>query len=206
MLSEAAMDSGGPKTLDSDTPLSSSSSSSSSSNYGDWKERIIFPTILAGFIGGGAGLVSKHRKVHGLANISATYATNLSIVAACYCGAREFVRVSRRSEPDDLMNSAIAGFGTGALLGRLQGGRLGSVRYSIMFTVAGTAIDYATLKLKPVFRSYKETILEESSSWMKLPEWSPIQVLDEEALAAKQAREQQLYAQRVLGQVNEKDP
>lgn len=36
-------------------------------------------------------------------------------------GAREFVRVSRRSEPDDLMNSAIAGFGTGALLGRLQG-------------------------------------------------------------------------------------
>ncbi|KAG7025425.1 hypothetical protein SDJN02_11920 [Cucurbita argyrosperma subsp. argyrosperma] len=111
MLSEAAMDSGGPKTLDSDTPLSSSSSSSSS-NYGDWKERIIFPTILAGFVGGGAGLVSKHRKVHGLANISATYATNLSIVAACYCGAREFVRVSRRSEPDDLMNSAIAGFGT----------------------------------------------------------------------------------------------
>ena len=30
--------------------------------------------------------MSKHRKVHGLANISATYATNLSIVAACYCG------------------------------------------------------------------------------------------------------------------------
>ena len=87
-----------------------------------------------------------------------------------------------------------------------SGGRLGSVRYSIMFTIAGTAIDYATLKLKPVFRSYKETILEESNSWMKLPEWSPIQVLDEEALAAKQAREQQLYAQRVLGQVNKKDP
>lgn len=40
----------------------------------------------SGFVGGGAGLVSKYRKVHGLANISATYATNLSIVAACYCG------------------------------------------------------------------------------------------------------------------------
>lgn len=36
-------------------------------------------------------------------------------------GAREFVRVTRKSGSDDLMNSAIAGFGTGAVLGRLQG-------------------------------------------------------------------------------------
>lgn len=36
-------------------------------------------------------------------------------------GAREFVRITRKSEQDDLMNSAIAGFGTGAILGRLQG-------------------------------------------------------------------------------------
>ncbi|KAA0026138.1 hypothetical protein IC582_002151 [Cucumis melo] len=196
------MDSPDPKTPNSDTPFSSSTSS----DYGGWKERIFYPTLLAGLVGGGAGLLSKYRKIHGLANISATYATNLSIVAACYCGAREFVRVSRRSEPDDLMNSAIAGFGTGALLGRLQGGQLGSVRYSLIFTIVGTTVDYATLKLKPTLRSYKESIIEGSSSWMKLPEWSPIQVLDEEALAAKQAREQQLYAQRALGQLNKKDP
>lgn len=36
-------------------------------------------------------------------------------------GAREFVRISRHSEPDNLLDSAIAGFGTGAILGRLQG-------------------------------------------------------------------------------------
>lgn len=88
----------------------------------------------------------------------------------------------------------------------MLGGQLGAIRYSLIFTVAGTAVDYATLKLKPAFRSYKESIFGESSSWMKLPEWSPIQVLDEEALAAKQAREQQLYAQRALGQLNKKDP
>lgn len=41
---------------------------------------------MAGVAGGGIGLVSKHRKTHGLANISATYATNLAIVAGCYCG------------------------------------------------------------------------------------------------------------------------
>jgi hypothetical protein len=38
-----------------------------------------------------------------------------------FSGAREFVRVVRKSEPDDLVNSAVAGFGSGALLGRLQG-------------------------------------------------------------------------------------
>lgn len=36
-------------------------------------------------------------------------------------GAREIVRASRHSEPDDLFDSAIAGFGTGAILGRLHG-------------------------------------------------------------------------------------
>lgn len=42
--------------------------------------------ICAGIVGGGVGLVSKHRKVHGLSNISATYATNFAIVTGCYCG------------------------------------------------------------------------------------------------------------------------
>lgn len=36
-------------------------------------------------------------------------------------GAREYVSVTRKTGPDDLVNSAIAGFGTGAILGRLQG-------------------------------------------------------------------------------------
>ncbi|KAG5567262.1 hypothetical protein RHGRI_002727 [Rhododendron griersonianum] len=102
-----------------DKTLEATSSSSSSSD--GWKERILIPTLLAGIAGGGYGLLSKHSKVHGLANISATYATNFAIVAGCYCGAREFVRASRKAEPDDLLNSAIAGFGSGAILGRLQG-------------------------------------------------------------------------------------
>lgn len=41
---------------------------------------------ITGVAGGGVGLVSKHRKVHGLANISASYAANLAIVTGCYCG------------------------------------------------------------------------------------------------------------------------
>ncbi|GFZ13477.1 mitochondrial import inner membrane translocase subunit Tim17/Tim22/Tim23 family protein [Actinidia rufa] len=175
--------------------------SPSSSSKG-WKERILIPTILAGIAGGGFGLVSKHRKAHGLANISGTYATNFAIVAGCYCGAREFVRATRESTPDDLMNSALAGFGSGAILGRLQGGHKGQVRYSIIFTVVGTAVDFATLQLKPALESYRESMIGSNDSsqkhggWLRLPEWSPIQVLDEEALAAKKAREQKLYAQR----------
>ncbi|XP_042513338.1 uncharacterized protein LOC122088216 [Macadamia integrifolia] len=177
-----------------------------------WKGRILIPTLIAGVVGGGFGLVSKHRKTYGLANISATYATNCSIVTGCYCGAREFVRASRASGPDDLINSAIGGFGCGALLGRLQGGQLGAIRYSVVFAVVGTTVDFATMRLKPLLQKYGESIFggsdgseQNTPTWLRLPEWSPIQVLDEEALAAKRAREQQLYAQRTLGNLNEKE-
>jgi hypothetical protein len=195
-----------PKILQGDPPSSSSSSSADT-----WKERILIPTLLAGIVGGGAGLVSKHRKVHGLAKISTTYATNLAIVTGCYCGAREFVRATRKTGPDDLLSAAIAGFGTGALLGRLQGGQRGAIRYSIIFAIAGTAADFATIRLNSILGSYSESIsgnnrsLQKKDDWLKWPEWFPIQVLDEEALAAKQAREQQLYAQRALGELNKEE-
>lgn len=174
----------------------------------NWKERILIPTLLAGITGGGVGLVSKHRKVHGLANISTTYATNFSIVTGCYCGAREFVRVVRKSEPDDLVNSAVAGFGSGALLGRLQGGQFGAFRYSVIFAVVGTTVDFATIKLRPALSNFKESIFKEKEKkpgWLKLPEWSPIQVLDEEALAAKEAREKELYARSALGKLSKEE-
>ncbi|CAI0414886.1 unnamed protein product, partial [Linum tenue] len=113
--------------------------------------------------------------------------------------AREFVRVTRKSDPDDLLNSAIAGFSTGALLGRFQAGQLGAIRYSFIFAVAGTSVDFATIKLRPKLKSLKESIFgseENKDGGWKLPEWFPIQVLDEEALAKKEAREKQLHAQR----------
>lgn len=166
---------------------------STPSSSDGWMERIFYPTLLGGIVGGAAGTLSKHRKVHGLANVSATYASNLAIVTACYCGAREFVRVTRKSEPDDLVNSAIGGFCSGTLLGRLQGGQRGAVRYSVMFAIVGTAVDFATLKLQPLVKSHYDSLL---GGDLKLPEWSPIQILDEEALAAKRAREEQLRAQR----------
>ncbi|CAM8927547.1 unnamed protein product [Rhodiola kirilowii] len=159
-----------------------------------WIQRIIRPTVLAGVVGGCVGTVSKHRKVHGLANMSATYAANFAIVAATYCGMREMVRASRHSEPDDLIDSALGGFASGALLGRLQGGQLGAVRYSVGFAVVGTAIDYATQRLRPMVGSYMEKA-QKVESW-KLPEWSPIQMMDEEERAAKKAREKQLFAER----------
>jgi len=64
-----------------------------------------------------------------------------------------------------------------------------------MFAVAGTAVDYAMLKLRPVLKGFRDSIL---GGELKLPEWSPIQILDEEALAAKRAREEQLRAQRAI--------
>ncbi|XP_057781034.1 uncharacterized protein LOC130999541 [Salvia miltiorrhiza] len=167
---------------------SSSTSNLSSSNPDHWKQRILIPTVLAGIAGGAVGLVSKHRKVHGLSAISATYASNFAIITGCYCGAREFVRASREGKPDDLLNSVFGGFGSGAILGRLQAGPVGAVRYSVMFAVVGTAVDYATSKIMPAIDE-----LREKDDWLALPEWSPIKILDEEAVAAKRAREQQIY-------------
>lgn len=63
-------------------------------------------------------------------------------------------------------------------------------------------MDYAALKLKPLLENFQESVLagqggsEKNDSWLRLPEWSPIQVLDEEALAAKRAREEKLYGKR----------
>lgn len=42
--------------------------------------------MLAGAVGGGVGLASKHRKALGVANVVASYAANLAIVTGCYCG------------------------------------------------------------------------------------------------------------------------
>ncbi|KAF8019123.1 hypothetical protein BT93_H3874 [Corymbia citriodora subsp. variegata] len=121
----------------------------------------VFGLGLAGIAGGGYGLVSKHRKVHGLANISATYAANFAIVMGCYCG-----------------------------------GQPGAIKYSVLLAIAGTAMDFTILKLRPILKN---------SDSLKLPEWSPIQILDEEQLAAKKAREQQLYSQTTLGKLNKED-
>ncbi|KAL1540955.1 hypothetical protein AAHA92_25234 [Salvia divinorum] len=167
---------------------SSSSSNFSSTNPDHWKQRILIPTVLAGIAGGAVGLVSKHRKVHGLSAISATHASNFAIITGCYCGAREFVRVSREGKPDDFLNSVIGGFGSGAILGRLQAGPVGAARYSVMFAVVGSAVDFATSKMMPAINELKE-----KDNWLVLPEWSPIKILDEEAVAAKRAREQQIY-------------
>ncbi|KAG9445736.1 hypothetical protein H6P81_011864 [Aristolochia fimbriata] len=167
-----------------------------------WKERIYVPTLLAGVVGGGIGLISKRRMQFGTANLSAAYASNFAIVTGCYCSARELVRETRASSPDDLMNSVLGGVLSGALLGRIQGGPLGAVRYSVIFAAVGTTLDYATLYLKPLLRHYGDYSSAEDSEnrskqgW-KLPAWSPIQILDEEALAAKRAREQQLLAESV---------
>lgn len=88
------------------------------------------------------------------------------------------------------------------------GGPKGAIRYSVIFTAAGTAVDYATLKLKPAAKNFIDSMFgqdDEHKSWLKLPEWSPIQILDEEALAAKKAREEKLFQQRLVGKMSKKE-
>lgn len=165
-----------------------------------WKQRITIPTILAGAAGGAFGLVSKRRRP-----LAATYAANLAIVTGSYCGLRELARDARASEPDDLINSVIGGLASGCLLGLLQGGQPAAVRYALIFATVGTAADFATLRLRPYLQKMRNAAQHMSTDSWSLPEWSPIQILDEEALAAKRAREQLLYEQKRLAALNKED-
>ncbi|XP_006652196.1 uncharacterized protein LOC102706465 [Oryza brachyantha] len=171
----------------------------------DWKERILVPAAVAGVVGAGFGLLSRHRARLGAARATATYAANLFIVAGCYGGARELARDARASTPDDPMNSVVGGLASGAVLGRIQGGHFGAVKYAVTFAAAGTAMDYAALKLSPQWHALKEQFSRDQD-WFKLPEWSPIQVLDEEAMAKKRAREEKLFAQRAFGKLSKEEP
>lgn len=70
------------------------------------------------------------------------------------------------------------------------------------------AVDFATIRLRPTLWSFKESMFDNKDNndgWLKWPEWSPIQVLDEEALAKKEAQEKQLYAQRSLGKLSKEE-
>ncbi|EPS68960.1 hypothetical protein M569_05809, partial [Genlisea aurea] len=154
--------------------------SSSSSSWDAMRDRILIPTLIGGAAGGAFGSISKHRKVIGFPRISAAYASNFAIVTGFYCGARELFRVSRSGEPDDLLNSAVGGLTSGALLGRLQGGPVGAARYAAIFAIVGTGVDYAMPRVKELYGR--------KDGWLRLPEWSPIRVLDEEAIVAEQRK------------------
>lgn len=95
------------------------------------------------------------------------------------------------------------------LLTVTAGGHFGAVKYAVTFAAAGTALDYAALKLRPQLSGKWHALKEHFSGgkdWFTLPEWSPIQVLDEEALAKKRAREEKLFAQRALGKLSKEEP
>ncbi len=95
------------------------------------------------------------------------------------------------------------------LLTVAAGGHFGAVKYAVTFAAAGTALDYAALKLSPQINGKWHALKEHFSGdkdWFTLPEWSPIQVLDEEALAKKRAREEKLFAQRALSKLSKEEP
>lgn len=72
-----------------------------------------------------------------------------------------------------------------------SGGWAGAIRYSIAIAIVGTGVDFAAIRLRPVFKNVYKSVAgdENKKGWFKWPEWLRIQVLDEETLAAKRAQE-----------------
>jgi len=77
-----------------------------------------------------------------------------------------------------------------------SGGWVGAIRYSVVISIVGTGVDFAAIKLGPVFKNMYESVAgdENKKGWFKWPEWLPTQVVDEEALAAKHAHKESLQA------------
>lgn len=172
-----------------------------------WQERIYIPTLAAGVLGGGAGLLGGYFKGHGMAKLSSAYAINLAIVTSCFCGAQELARELRAAEPGDPINSVLGGIASGGFLGRIQGGKPRAFQYAFMFALIGTGLQFGAHKFQE-YRSqpYLESLSTDTlgkaekpseKKWLSWPEWAPIQKLDEEA-AAKRAQERDLHIQRTI--------
>lgn len=173
-----------------------------------WQQRIYIPTLAAGVVGGGAGILSGILKGHSISKLGIPFAVNSAIVTSCFCGARELARELRVAEPEDPINSLLGGIASGGLLGRLRGGQPRAIQYAIVFATVGTALQFGTLKLQEYISQEKlkpssaDTSREGESNpsgnkWWTWPEWAPIQKLDEEA-AAKRAQERDMQIQRTI--------
>lgn len=172
-----------------------------------WQERIYIPTLAAGVLGGGAGLLGGYFKGHGMAKLSSAYAINLAIVTSCFCGAQELARELRAAEPGDPINSVLGGIASGGFLGRIQGGKPRAFQYAFMFALIGTGLQFGAHKFQeyrsqPYLESLSTDTLGKAENpsekkWLSWPEWAPIQKLDEEA-AAKRAQERDLHIQRTI--------
>lgn len=79
------------------------------------------------------------------------------------------------------------------------GGPYGALRYSVIFAAMGTASAYAGHKAKAMLENHR------NKDSIKLPEWFPIQILDDEALAKKKAQEQKIFAERSFGRLNKEE-
>jgi len=135
-----------------------------------------------------------------------------------HLGAQEISRELRASEPEDWVDSMLGGLASGAVLGRVQGGRSRALPMGILFAGVGTGLQLGVIQLREYrLRRLFNALPSESSSgdlhtevgttedkengqkessW-KLPEWFPIQILTEEE-AAKRALEKERKRQNTL--------
>ncbi|KAH7281686.1 hypothetical protein KP509_36G058300 [Ceratopteris richardii] len=122
---------------------------------------------------------------------------NCAIATCCFCGFQELTRELRAADPDDWANSFLGGLASGALLGRLHGGPTRALPTALLFASIGTGINFGALLLKEYRLRHllaaqvsnegdKATVSASKQSLLsalynfELPEWSPIQKLDEE--------------------------
>ncbi|XP_024360113.1 uncharacterized protein [Physcomitrium patens] len=182
-----------------------------------WGYRILSKSLAAGGFGAGAGLLVGAVRGQPALRLGLSVGTNFLIAASCFGAAQEISRELRAAEPENLIDAAVGGFASGALLGHFHGGRARTLPMGILFAVVGTGLQLGaaeykeyrirhflnTLPSEPLIADanvevpvVKEEETTEESSW-KLPDWFPIQMLSAEQ-AAKRAAEQEKKRQKTV--------
>eukprot|EP00271_Cylindrocystis_brebissonii_P013062 TRINITY_DN32619_c0_g1_i1.p1 TRINITY_DN32619_c0_g1~~TRINITY_DN32619_c0_g1_i1.p1 ORF type:complete len:295 (+),score=38.61 TRINITY_DN32619_c0_g1_i1:158-1042(+) len=126
------------------------SQSQQGDNRSGWESRLLYGIAVGGALGGlaGAALATATRRPVGA--YAGAIAVNSTIAATTLFGLQEVVRELRYASRDDLLNSLLAGLGSGALLGALHGGgsRSTVVRAAVAFAGLGVCVHFSSIKLR----------------------------------------------------------
>ncbi|KAH7281685.1 hypothetical protein KP509_36G058300 [Ceratopteris richardii] len=139
--------------------------------------RTIYGATIGALAGVGIGLYKRQNPFTWFTSMGA----NCAIATCCFCGFQELTRELRAADPDDWANSFLGGLASGALLGRLHGtginfGALLLKEYRLRHLLAAQVSNEGD---KATVSASKQSLLSALYNF-ELPEWSPIQKLDEE--------------------------
>eukprot|EP00898_Chlorokybus_atmophyticus_P006571 jgi/Chlat1/6915/Chrsp52S06591 len=168
----------------------------------EWRRLSLQRTAAAGTLGAAAGAFMALSSARSVPGYAAAVGANCAIIAGAYCVAHEALHVVRPVH--DVTRTALAGAGTGLLIGALHGGKWRAISAALLLACAGSATHAAldavnSWRLRRILLASDETrnsvTVGEGQPQpnmldnFTLPSWFPIRRLSEEEVNQRAAEE-----------------